>query len=107
MVGHKAHDDLYSVSRASFDHTTANMARLYFASSGHLGLGKFSHTEVRDFAKFGTSGYDSLSIREQLRYNNGLHEVVTSIHFMKIKTKLLQNLLDSNLGHSQIFSLVL
>ena len=34
-------------------------------------------------------------------YNNGLHEVVTSIHFVKIKTMFLQNSLDLN-PHQQV-----
>ena len=37
-------------------------------------------------------------IREQLYYSNGYQEVSTSIHFVKIKTKYLQNPLDSNPG---------
>ena len=35
-------------------------------------------------------------IREQMYYNKGVQEVVTSINFVKIKTKFLQNSLDSN-----------
>ena len=35
-------------------------------------------------------------IREQWYYNNGLQEIVTSIHLVKITAKLLQNSLDSN-----------
>ena len=37
------------------------------------------------------------NIREQLYYNNGHQEVVTFIHFVKIKT-FLQNPLDLNPG---------
>ena len=41
-------------------------------------------------------------IREQLHYNNGHQEVVTSIHFLKIKKFISQNSLDSNPGQQVI-----
>ena len=44
-------------------------------------------------------------IREQWYYNNGQQGVVTSVHFVKIKTKVLQNSLDSN-PHQQVHRLL-
>ena len=39
---------------------------------------------------------------KQWYYNNAYQEVVTSIYFMKIKTKVLQNHWDSNLGQEAL-----
>ena len=44
----------------------------------------------------GRQWYPYEHIREQWYYNNGLQQVVTSVHFVKIKTQLLQNTMDSN-----------
>ena len=45
-----------------------------------------------------TFQYFTSLIREQLYYNHGHKEVVTSIYFVKIKTVVLQNPLDSKPG---------
>ena len=67
------------------------------ATVRHYDFIKFYHYMINVFP-FRMHRHIILYIREQWYYNNGLQEVVTSIHFVKIKTNCLQNSLDLNPG---------